>query len=239
MHKALIWLFPIPCLVTVIFIGNCAQAGTGGVSNATVNKDQRSISLRTSYSPADDNMKTSEGKFSSRIMFDYGITNHFALGLYGQTERRAGDNPEFSSVMLDGKIELTEATRHGYYSGFRVRYTLKDADKKPDNASLKLILGAPAGKWDFRLNQIMYYEVGKESSEGINFETRIQTSYYYHTEHRLGIESFRDFHLQTHEVGPILAGTITDALSYEAGYHVGLTNATADNTFKIFLTHTF
>ncbi|MFO1243373.1 MAG: hypothetical protein U1E36_09320 [Rickettsiales bacterium] len=226
--------FFIGCQVIAV----AAMAGTGGVSTATVNKGQLTTSLRTSYSPADNNIRT-EGQFSSRIMFDYGFTDRFSLGLYGQTERRADDDPEFSSVMLDAKVELTEAAKRGFYSGFRVRYTLKDSDKKPDNASLKLIVGAPAGKWDFRMNQILYYEVGEDGSDGINFETRLQTSYYYHPQHRIGVESFRDFHLQTHELGPILAGAITDTLSYEVGYHVGLTDSTADNTFRFFLTQAF
>lgn len=159
-----------------------------------------------------------------------------------------GDNAELDAVILDARFELTEVKDAGFYSGFRLRYTYKDGDKKPDNAHIRLILGAPVGKWDFRINQIFAYEIGEGSGGGLGIDTRLQASYHYAEHHRAGIESFSDFgygsrssgfDTQNHTVGPVFAGEITEKLSYEAGYRYGLSDAAADHTFKLFLVRSF
>lgn len=228
-------------------MGTSAYAGIGGIGNATVNKGDLATHYRASISTDDDNSQL-DGRFRSRFMADYGFTDDFALGLYVQGDNRNGDNQELDALMLDARFEWAEVKTHGYYSGLRLRYTFKDGDKKPDNAHARFIFGKPIGKWDFRINQIFAYEIGEGSGGGIGIDTRLQASYQYHPEHRIGVESFSDFGYgsrwnnfdeQNHTVGPVLAGKVMDGLTYETGYRYGLSEAAPDHTFKLFLVQHF
>lgn len=222
-------------------------AGMAGIGDATVKKDVFAVHLRGSYSEDNDNPAL-DGRWRSRLMTDYGFTDDFALGLYIQGDNRSGDNQELDALMLESRFELTEAEHHGFYSGFRLRYTYKDGDKKPDNAHIRLIFGLPVGQWDFRINQIFAYEIGEQRAGGLGVDTRLQASYYYNARHRAGIESFSDFGYgsrwsrftrQRHTIGPVLAGNISRNLSYETGYRYGLSDAAADHTLKLFLIRNF
>lgn len=224
-----------------------AVAGIGGIGNASVNEGVLATHLRASYSEDSDNA-AQDGRLRSRFMADYGFTDDFALGLYLQGDNRGGDNQELDAAILDARFELTTAKEAGFYSGFRLRYTYKDGDKKPDNAHIRLILGAPVGNWDFRINQIFAHEIGEESRGGLGIDTRLQTSYRYAANHRVGIESFSDFgygsrnssfDAQNHTIGPVFAGSISENLTYETGYRYGLSEAAADHTFKLFLVRRF
>lgn len=224
-----------------------ALAGMGGIGNATVNEGVFATHLRNSVNLDDDNAALDK-RWRGRLMTDYGFTDDFALGLYLQGYDLQGDSTALDAVILDARFEWTEAKSHGFYSGMRLRYTLKDGDKKPDNAHVRFILGAPVGKWDFRINQIFAHEIGEGSGGGLGIDTRLQASYRYAANHRAGIESFSDFgygsrnsrfDAQNHTIGPVFAGKISKNLSYETGYRYGLSEAAADHTFRLFLVRSF
>lgn len=233
--------------IAISLFSASAHAGMAGIGNATVEKDALMLHLRGSYSADDENAGLDE-RFRSRFMADYGFTDSFALGLYLQGDNRQGNHQELDAAILDARFELTDAASHGFYSGFRLRYTLKDGDKKPDNAHIRLIFGVPVGGWDFRLNQIFAQEIGQERRGGLGINTRLQATYAYHPQHRMGIESFSDFgygsrqnsfDAQNHTAGPVFTGRLAQDLSYEAGYRYGLSEAAADHTVKLFLVHRF
>lgn len=233
--------------LSVVVMCKDAEAGIGGIGNAIVDEGLFVAHLRLSLSDDDDNAGLN-GRFRNRLMLDYGVTDDFAFGVYLQGDAQGNDNQEVDAWIADARFELAEVATHGYYSGFRLRYTYKDGDKKPDNAHIRLIAGVPVGSWDFRINQILAYETGEDRRGGLGVDTRLQASYFYHKEHRAGIESFSDFGYgsrwasfdqQNHTIGPVFAGNITDSLFYEAGYRYGLSEAAADHTIKLFITKNF
>ena len=130
----------------------------------------------------------------------------------------------------------------GYYTGLRLRYTFEDGDKKPDNFHIRPIAGLPVDQWDFRINQILAYQVGEYSAGGFGEDTRLQASCRFHPDHRAGLESFSNFKFgsgssfdeQARTPGPIFASRIAPGLSYEAGYRYGLSDAAADHTLRAF-----
>lgn len=235
--------------ITACFLtaATSAQAGIGGIGNATVNEGALTTHLRASYTSDEENAGLDD-RWRSRFMTDYGFTDDFALGVYIQGDNRSADNQELDAIIVDARFEFTQAAKAGFYSGLRLRYTHKDGDKKPDDMHARFILGAPIGKWDFRINQILAYEVGEDGRGGIGIDTRLQTSYRYAKGHRAGLESFSNFGYgsrrsgfeeQSHTIGPIFAGTITQNLSYETGYRYGLSEAAPDHTFKLFIVRRF
>jgi hypothetical protein len=221
---------------------NSAHAGMAGIGNAAVNKGQFTAHTRFSFSEDNENAAFDD-QWRSRLMLDYGLTDDAAMGIYLQ-----GDGDEVDAWMADARFELTEAATHGFYSGFRLRYTYKDGDKKPDNAHIRLIAGVPVNQWDFRINQIFAYQVGEGRRGGMGVDTRLQATYRYHPDHRAGIETLSDFGYgssrtgfdrQNHVAGPVLSGKITDGLFYETGYRYGVSEAAPDHTFRLFITRVF
>ena len=66
--------------------------------------------------------------------------------------------------------------------------------------------------------------------------------------HRAGVENFSnfgklhnlsDYETQSHEVGPVFKGDLTDQLSYETGYRYGFSDTAPDHTFRLFLVQRF
>lgn len=239
------WLTRFSLLVTLLPLQ--ALAGIGGIGNARVDADQLTVHLRNAYIEDSENARI-DGRWRSRIMFDYGFDDDNALGFYIQGDQRPGDNWEMEALILENRYEWHESEKDGFYSGFRVRYTWRDGDKKPDDAHLRLIVGAPYGNWDFRLNQILGWETGPDSTPGLLIDTRWQVTYGYGGGHRAGIEDFSNygnartmggFDTQQHEIGPVFQGPLTDTVNYEAGYRYGYSEAAPDHTVRFFLMQRF
>lgn len=224
------------------------SAGLAGIGNATVNEGQLVTHLREVFIQDDKNRNNLDNRWRQRFMVDYGFTDWFASGIYIQSDRRNRDDHELEALIWDSRVELTTVPEDGFYSGFRVRYTYRDGDKKPDNLHLRTIVGVPIGNWELRANPIFYTDLGPDSRAGMGIDLRTQVTYGYAEGHRAGIESFWDFgklrdldgyQNQTHYVGGVMLGNVTPEWGYETGYAYGMTNTAPDHTFKLFLIRYF
>lgn len=224
-----------------------AQATVSSIGDATVNKGQFKTSIASAYQWDGDNPRA-DHRIQQRFITDYGFTDDFAFGVYLQTDRPGDDDGELDAVMFDARYEINNVKDDGFYSGLRLRYVLKDGDKKPDNAHVKLILGAPLGKWDFRSNAIVSRAVGQDAQSGLSFETDLQATYAWRDGHRIGIESYDDFgnlsrqsgvSAQNHSIGPVAAGKFDNGINYEVGYEAGLSRSAADHAVKFFIGRNF
>ena len=236
-----------PFLLVPALFPSLAYAGIGGVVNAQVDPHQLTMQLRSTYNLDQEN-PAYDHRWQSRIMADYGLDDNNAIGFFVQGVQHEGEDLKLDALILEHRYEWHEVAKDGFYSGFRLRYTYRDEDKKADEAHIRLILGAPWGKWDFRLNQFIGREVGNDSTPGTLLETRGQATYEYSPGYRVGLENFSnfgklrntsDFQTQAHEIGPVFKGPLTDQLSYEAGYRYGYSDAAPDHTFRIFLIERF
>lgn len=224
-----------------------AHAAIGGIGNAQVDEGAFTVHLRNAYTVDEESNRLND-RWRQRLMTDYGVNDWFATGLYLQGERLQSDDAELEAIIWENRFEFTNAAQHGYYSGIRLRYTWKDGDQKPDDAHIRLIIGAPVGAWDLRFNQIIGVETGQESVNGILWDSRAQATYSYHGAHRAGLEWFGNFgnldnagsfDEQQHEVGPVFQGPVTENVNYEAGYRYGISERAADHTLRVFLIRRF
>lgn len=238
----------IPSLVLMAtLLPVAARAAIGSIANIEVTEGALSAQWRNAYS-TDDGQPGIDERWRSRIGVDYGFTDHYAAGLFVQTDNRQGDNTELEAVMLDQRFEIHDLKNDGFYSGFRVRYTWRDGDKKADDVHLRVIAGTVQGPWEFRFNQLFYYELGKERRDGVAFESRGQVTYGVTQDTRVGVENFSHWGFsedgpgypgQSHEIGPVMIGQLGDGLSYDASYRRGISNAAADNVFRFVLYKAF
>lgn len=229
------------------FAAPCFAGGIAGIGVAKVNKGQFTAHLRNSYGE-DNDRQNQDDRWRTRLMTDYGFTDWFASGIYLQGDRRDDKNMELDAVIWENRFEFTDTSTDGFYSGIRLRYTYRDGDKKPDQAHVRFILGAPVGNWELRANPIIYKEIGQDSRSGLGLDARFQVTYGYLENHRVGLENFSDmgiirnmrrFDKQSHTIGPVFTGKITPSLTYETGYAMGISKAAPDHTVKLFLVKVF
>lgn len=220
-----------------------AQAGMAGIGNAQVDEDVFTLQWRNAYI-TDSEQPSQDGRWRSRMMFDYGVTNDYAVALHIQTDKRPNDALELDALIFQQRVEYHNVKDDGFYSGFWLRYTWKDGDKKPDDAHIRLIWGMPIGNFEVRLNQILGWEVGQDSRPGLIVDTRGQYTYAYMPNHRIGFEHLNNFgntrtvngfSRQNHEIGPMLSGKFDNKVSYELGYRHGISDQAADHTIRLFL----
>lgn len=233
-------------VVAAMSLAAPCHATVQAVAHSRVDESITTVTWRNSVSHDAEGSATDE-RWLTRGMVDYGLTEDLAAGMFVQGDRRYGDNLELDAVMGELRYEVTDMKDHPFYSGARLRYTLRDNDKGPDFAHVRLILGRAFGKWDARANQIIAYELGPQATGGLLFDTRFQATYGYREHHRAGLESFHDFghasrsdfNEQTHTLGPVFQGSLTDELLYEAGYRLGVSDAAPRHTVKFFISRRF
>ncbi len=236
------------CLLAIISTMLLTSAGlaatVAGIGNAEVNKGQTTLTLRESFGSDSDN-KAIDNRWRQRLMADYGFTDWYAAGIYLQSDRRNHNNIELESVIWENRVEIHDVKHDGFYSGFRIRYTYRDGDKKPDNLHLRTIIGAPVDNWEFRFNPIFYTDLGPDSRAGLGIDMRAQVTYGYSENHRIGMESFHDignlryqsgYYDQSHTLGFIFTGKLHPGWGYETGYAKGITTVAPDHSVKLFIT---
>lgn len=235
-------------LVSVLLLSAEAFASTtGSVGSPNVNEGKSSVAFRIGFSDADEN-SSDDDRFRARVHYDYGVTDFYALRLQVAGDDRKGNNFEHESITLLNRFHIIKKEDYGFDAGFRLGYTMKDGDKKPDNVSFGLFQLVPYDAWEFRFNELFEHEVGEESESGISFALRSQATYKISDTHRLGLEMFNDFDNlrtqsgysdQNHTIGPVLKGKMFGDISYETGYRVGISDGAPDHSFKFFIEKSF
>lgn len=229
----------------VVLCPTFASANFSSVSGTEVSEGVLTASVRSTYAMDNQN---SRARWLGRIGADYGLTDHYALGLFVQGERRRHDNFELEAFIVDHRIEWHTEKDDGFKSGFRVRYTKRDGAKAPDNARLQLIVALPVGNWEARLNQLLIHELGDGAQSGILLETRGRIHYRWPNGTQLGLEtintlgrasSIQSFDNRRHEIGPALSGNLENGYTYDLAYRHGISDRATDHVIRIGLMRAF
>jgi hypothetical protein len=131
----------LSCLV-VLMTSSAAHASTSTVSGASVTKGQSSVEARMSYS-ANDEGGSNEDRIRTRVHYDYGVTDFYAIRAVVAGDKRKGDSHEFDSLTIENRFQLLNKKRDGWDLGVRLNYTQKDGDKSPSEMRIQFIQGHP------------------------------------------------------------------------------------------------
>lgn len=220
---------------------------TGSVGSPKVTAGKTELALRFGYSEADESSSEDE-RFRSRLHLDHGFNDFYAARVIVSQDRRKSDNLEHDAIGFENRFYLLQAKDHGFDFGVRAGYTHKDGDKKPSAVAFGLYGLVPLDAYELRLTQTFDREVGEDSGEGIGTESRFQLTRSIAENHRAGIEGFHDFNnlseqsgysAQSHTIGPVFKGKLTDSVQYETGYRTGISEAAPDHLFKFFVSSSF
>ncbi len=232
-----------------------AASPVSNVSSANVDKGKLSIEQRFGYS-TDTPGETNHKRFRMRQHIDYGWNDWYATRLVASEDKRDGQNMEFRSISLENRFHIFEKSTHGWDGGFRLNYSHSDGDKTPHNTELRLIAGVPfANSWEARGVVSIEHEIGEDSESGAALELRSQVTKAipqafidYVKEFRLGLEMFNDFgkvrelngyKQQDHQIGPVVKMKLKDGNYLQFGYRAGVSEASADHVFKLFIGREF
>jgi hypothetical protein len=241
-------LLLIALLFTVGAVTELAANPIKTVGTSVVNKGAHLLEFRSGWS-SDDKSPTHDGRFQLRQMYDYGLTDWYALRLTAIQDDVAGDGFEYHTTMLDNRVQVFEKNRDGFDGGFRLTYHLRDGDKKPDIAEMRWITQIPFNDYEFRHHIILQHQIGADSRSGVNPEMRWQFTAPVKNGHRAGVEMFNefgnvqdenDFHKQMHDAGVVATGPLwNEAVRYQAGYRHGISRNAPDHAVKFFISYNF
>lgn len=226
---------------------NAHAANISTVGSAAITKGELNLQLRNAAS-SDNDTPCDDGQWRTRYVLDYGVTDHYALGLYLETERDGGDDIDFQSIIFDQRFLFTHLEDDGFLSGMRIRYRHFAGDKGADAADIRFLASTRIDDWELRTYQIAGFDVGSEREAGLKFDSRFQVTYHTSEGTRFGLESFSNFgnlrtttgfDRQAHYIGPIAAFSLTDDVAIECAYNRGISEAAADHSFRLAITRTF
>ncbi len=220
---------------------------TSSISSPVVTEGETSFGARIGYSTA-DNASSDDERLRSRLHIDHGFTDFYATRLVIAQDDRKGDSFEHASLTLENRFHFLKKATHGFDFGLKANYSYKDGDKKADDISLQFYERIPYKRWEIRLGQLFDHEIGEDSEPGITAQWRMQAIYPVTETFKAGIEGFHNFgnlralsgyNDQSHTIGPVFKGKLTENLGYETGYRVGISKSAPDHSLKFFVTQKF
>lgn len=175
----------------------------------------------------------------------YGITDRWFSSLFVEYEKEPSEEYEHTASAWENIFQLTETGRYWLDAGLYLEYEWPTDNNMPDKLEFKLLLEKALNRWVHTANLSAEREVGSGAEHEIEFGYAWRTLYRFKPAISPGVELYGDlgsdkeFGLhrgQTHQAGPALLGEFKlgrrSKLAYEAGYLIGTSNASPDNTFK-------
>lgn len=225
-----------------------ASSPVGYVGGATVNAGESSAEFRIGYTKDDSNAPSADRRLRMRQHADYAFNDWYALRLVVAQDKRRNDAMEHQAVVIENRFQLFEKRIHGWDAGFRLVYTQSDGDKTPHEAEIRLLGTLPLGEyWAITHNTIIEHDIGNNADDGLLMEFRhmlarkVPSPFSYITSLTAGMEMFNQlgrlndlsgYQTQSHQLGPVLKGTLEDGYYFETGYRAGISRMGADHLFK-------
>jgi hypothetical protein len=218
------------------------------VGGTSVTKGRHAIEMRAGLS-SDQASDSQDGRFNTRTYYDYGVSDWYAIR-FGINQDNQGDgNYQHSALTLDNRFQVFERNQHGFDGGFRLSYSFRDGNKKPDTIEARWINVIPLqADYEFRHHVIVQHQIGQESRHGLMPELRWQVTRPFINDHRVGVEMFNEFgniryqdgySKQNHSMGLVFTGPLWKDLNYQTGYRHSLSRNAPDHAVKFFIGHDF
>lgn len=216
--------------------GHSHAANTSGVHGPNVDADDRSMQLRLGFSPGDDESEVDNWGY--RLHYQHALNDR----VRGRVIVQFRDRGDFQYEYLRAEVlyNFQKQAADGIWSSgvrFDIRQRRSDSPEEFainwtnqwNLANGYRIRGIVIGSWQF----------GSERAfSGTEVETRASISKRIDNGLRIGIEMFNEygefgsFNSQSHQIGPMIAGTI-GGFKYEARYLAGISNDSRDHNFGL------
>lgn len=228
--------------VSFLLLSNPAMAQTtGGVFPPNVNEGHRSIQYRGGYNPDTD-------VYAQRLHYQAALNGDFMLRGLVQARTEDDSSIEVDFVQAELFWDLSEDTdkwRTGVRFDARIR-----TEGRPGQIGFNWMnRWSLSEDWESRFLVLTSANVGDGASGGVALQTRGALNYSGFKGVGVGLEVFSaygttddfadSFDEQRHAIGPTLNLKITPTISLFGGPLFGLTDATPDQDYRIWITQSF
>ncbi|MDQ6958846.1 MAG: hypothetical protein Q9M24_07000 [Mariprofundaceae bacterium] len=180
---------------------------------------------------------------TSRHQFElsYGVTDRWHSAVYGIFTDMPKRKFRYSAFKWENIYQLFEPGTHWLDTGLYLEYLVPAASQNTTQSlEFKLLLEKHAGSWLHTLNLEVAKQFGtslRDTTFGYAWRSKWQMVRTFNP----GFEAygtigplrrFSPIDQQSHLVGPVLYGNLTDSLKYEVGYLFGLTHGSVDGNVK-------
>lgn len=225
----------------VIFSGTAQAQATGGVFPPNVNEGHRSVQYRAAYNP------DTEG-FASRLHYQQALDGDFMLRGLIQTRKTDDSDLDIDFVQAELFWDLSEDTDK-WRTGVRFDARLRTEGRPGLLGAHWMNRWALSDDWDGRFVVLSAVNVGDDAPDGVFLQTRGALNYSGFDGVGTGVELFSaygstddfasTFDEQRHAIGPTLNVKLGDGVSLFGGPLFGLTDATPDVDWRVWITKGF
>ncbi|MEX0643712.1 MAG: hypothetical protein WD076_00255 [Parvularculaceae bacterium] len=213
-----------------------------GAPNPDVNAGDASVSLRLAYIPASGGAPYG---FAEQLAFQKSLSGKWSVRASVQHGTRGGGDFSFRAAQVDGLYQFAEDQDVGWDGSILVAVRMPDEGDGPGRAG-----GAFAAKvmlddrWEVRGVVFAGGEFGLNARNGMTLGTRLEATRDIGALVRVGAllvdgynttAHFGGFNEQSHQLGVVLKGFLSRAISYNAGATFGISEAAAASEFRLFL----
>lgn len=234
----------LTCLLFLGLIGGANAQNVGGVFGPKVAPGSKAIEFRAAIAPQSDGRPS---RLTSRFHYQQSVTDNLRLRAVVQGADTNTSGFDFDLVQFEAQYQFLESDLNGFDSAFRLDVLL--GDDRPNLVSFNWTNDVPLNEnWFARAVVLAQVQFGSNRNSGIFLQTRSSLRYKVNSNYNLQIQVFNTYgstadfpaaRNQNHSVGPAIAAKIGEGWSIEASTLLGLTNATSDVDFRIFLSKAF
>ncbi len=217
---------------------------TSGVHSPVVKEGERSVMYRLGVEPDDDNGDT---KIKHRLHYQQAINGDLRWRVIGQT--RTTDSSDFDLDFLRAELlwELSDDD-DDFKTGLRFDGRVRD-DNRPEEFAVNWTnrYSLPSG-WDFRGIIIASKQTGDNADDGVGLSTRARIAKKVESGQTFGVDLFSDYgntgdigglNEQEHLLAPFVSTKIAKNITLLGGPQFGLTDASPDFEFRLWLSRGF
>ncbi len=219
----------IVTLAAIAHVDAVAQS-TGTVASPVV-RPGASIGVAGAYA-----LEDGHDAFAQRLDYRLAVSDSVRISALAFYNDRGGA-PRYRRLALEVMHQVAD-DQAGWDSAIQVRAFIPDGNDGP--ARLRL---AWLNRWrtmsgaELRLIGLVTEDFGRGRRDGLGFETRAEATWALAPGVRTGVQTFNrfstngtlaSFHTQSHSVGGVLKGALTERASYRINALTGLSDAAAD-----------
>jgi len=237
------------CMVLLLLASLiCAANPVSAKKVYSPNVEQGALELEYQGDVTVDGNQKKNGASRHQFELSYGITDRWHSAVYGIFADAPERKFRYSAFKWENIYQLFESGTQWLDAGLYLEYLVPASSQNANQAlEFKLLLEKQVTTWKHTLNIVLAKQFG-DSAQDISYGYAWRSKWQLTRAFNPGFEafgtigSFRKFRpadQQSHLIGPVLYGKLTDSLKYEAGYLFGLTRGSVDGNVKLNLEFEF
>jgi len=243
-------------LLFAIFVAAAVMVGAAPKSHAQivepeVEKGQRKVEAFSAFVSGFNGGAAGDTREVLSLGYHHGLTDFWLFKAIVVAERPVHGDHQGTAVAVENVFELQNAKRAGgigyaWFTGISVGVN----DDETNAVIFGPVVRLGAGDTSLILNPFLEQTFGRNRDEGVAFLYGWQLKHQVRTGFAVGIEGFGRFQdiggqggIEEHRLGPLLVFELPlagkQSISLEAGWLLGLNEATPDHTIKFQLTYAY